>query len=93
MKYLRRILLVLILLLKIHVNAQQDPHFGLYKYNMSVLNPGYAGSNGRLEGVLGIRSQWVGIDGGPETYNFNINSPIPIMKNVGMEITCKQMQS
>ena len=84
MKYLSCILFVLILLLEVHVNAQQDPHFGLYKYNMSVLNPGYAGSNRGFEGVFGVRSQWVGLDGGPETYNFNINSPIPTMKNVGM---------
>ena len=27
------------------VSAQQDPHYTQYMYNMSVMNPAYAGSN------------------------------------------------
>lgn len=63
-------------------HAQQDPHFSLYKYNMNLLNPAYAGSNERTEILFGARSQWVGIEGAPETFNFNINRPMG--KNVGL---------
>ena len=63
-------------------HGQQDPHFSLYKYNMNLLNPAFAGSNGGTEILFGARSQWVGIDGAPETFNFNINKPMG--KNVGL---------
>jgi len=63
-------------------NAQQDPHFSLYKYNMNVLNPAFAGSTENMEILLAARSQWVGIEGAPETFNLNINTPMG--KNVGL---------
>lgn len=62
--------------------AQQDPHFSLYKYNMNVLNPAFAGANNATEILLGARSQWVGIEGAPETFNFNVNGAMG--KNVGL---------
>jgi len=63
-------------------HAQQDPHFSLYKYNMNILNPAYAGTNDGMEVLFGARSQWVGIMGAPETFNFNINKPIG--QNIGL---------
>ena len=43
------------------LDAQQDPHYTQYMYNMNVVNPAYAGSRGTLSiGILG-RTQWVGI--------------------------------
>lgn len=73
------------LLLSFLSNAQQDPHFSLYRYNMNVITPAYAGTNGNLEAVFGVRSQWAGVPGGPETLNFNINSPIG--ENIGVGLT------
>lgn len=58
------------------VNAQQDPLFTQYMYNVLSINPGYAGSRDALS-VVGIhRSQWVGIEGAPSTQNITIHSPL-----------------
>ena len=64
------------------VYGQQDPQYTQYMYNQNVLNPAYAGSKGVMSiGMLG-RTQWVGVDGAPETLTLSIHSPIG--KNVGL---------
>ena len=56
--------------------AQQDAQFTQYMYNTININPAYAGSRGALS-VFGLyRTQWVGLDGAPETSSFSVNSPI-----------------
>jgi len=40
------------------------------------VNPAYAGSTGTIEAALLYRSQWIGIDGAPETQSFSIHSPL-----------------
>ncbi|MEN8836307.1 MAG: type IX secretion system membrane protein PorP/SprF [Polaribacter sp.] len=76
------IFLVLLTLWNKDAKAQQDPQYTQYMYNMSVINPAYAGSNEATSlGLLG-RSQWVGIDGAPNTFTAFIHSPIG--KNVGL---------
>jgi type IX secretion system PorP/SprF family membrane protein len=57
-------------------NAQQDPEYTQYMYNTMVINPAYAGSTGYLEAVLLHRSQWVGIDGAPQTQSLSVQSPL-----------------
>ncbi|WP_430614626.1 PorP/SprF family type IX secretion system membrane protein [Flavobacterium sp. JP2137] len=49
------------------VHAQQAPHYTQYMYNMSVVNPAYAGSQEALSMGLLYRKQWVGLDGAPQT--------------------------
>lgn len=45
-------------------------------YNAINVNPAYAGSRGVLS-IFGLyRTQWVGLDGAPETASFSANSPI-----------------
>ena len=64
------------------VYSQQDAQYTQYMYNMNVLNPAYAGSQETLSiGLLG-RTQWVGIDGAPQTLTAAIHAPI--RKNVGL---------
>ena len=56
----KRILVILILLIAFKINAQQDPQYTQYMYNMNVINPAYAGSNDATSiGVL-YRDQWEG---------------------------------
>ncbi len=86
MKYINYIFFVLALSFVVQGNAQQDPHFSMYKYNMNVITPAYAGTNGSLEALFGVRSQWVGIEDGPETLNFNVNSPIGRNIGVGLSV-------
>jgi type IX secretion system PorP/SprF family membrane protein len=56
--------------------AQQDAQFTQYMYNTININPAYAGSRGLLS-VFGLyRTQWVGLDGAPQTSSFSVNTPI-----------------
>ncbi|WP_281310309.1 PorP/SprF family type IX secretion system membrane protein [Flavobacterium flavigenum] len=56
--------------------AQQDAQFTQYMYNTININPAYAGSRGALS-VFGLyRTQWVGLDGAPETGCLSVNTPI-----------------
>lgn len=67
--------------------AQQDPQYSLYMFNPLGVNPGYAGSREVLSAVLIHRSQWVGLDGAPETQVLSINSPLKNKKmGLGLQI-------
>ncbi len=57
-------------------SAQQDSQYTQYMYNTITINPAYAGSRGVLS-VFGLyRTQWVGLDGAPETSTFSVNTPL-----------------
>lgn len=56
--------------------GQQDAQYTQYMYNTMTVNPGYAGSRGQLSLAALYRSQWVGLDGAPETFTLNLHSPI-----------------
>jgi type IX secretion system PorP/SprF family membrane protein len=67
---------IVILFVTIAGHAQQDAQFTQYMYNTININPAYAGSRGALS-IFGMyRTQWVGLDGAPETSSFSVNSPI-----------------
>ncbi|MEW4923932.1 type IX secretion system membrane protein PorP/SprF [Algibacter sp. 2305UL17-15] len=75
--------LVLVLALQ-NGNAQQDPQYTDYMFNTLTVNSAYAGSRGHLT-VTGLhRTQWVGLDGAPETQSFSVESPVG--KNVGLGV-------
>jgi type IX secretion system PorP/SprF family membrane protein len=64
------------LLSTLFVQGQQDAQFTQYMYNTININPAYAGSRGAMS-VFGLyRTQWVGLDGAPQTGTFSINTPI-----------------
>src|SRR5690606_27807365 len=42
----------------------------------SIINSGYTGTNGKLEATLLHRSQWVGIDGAPNTQTLTVNGRV-----------------
>ena len=80
------ILLFFTVLIAQQISAQQDPQYTQYMYNMNVINPAYAGiSEGLSVGAL-YRSQWVGLDGGPETFTFNIHSPVGKQLALGLSV-------
>ena len=63
-------------------NAQQDPQYTQYMYNMNVINPAYAGSTDLTSIGLLYRDQWGGLDGAPKTATMNIH--FPAGNNVGL---------
>ena len=56
--------------------AQQDPHYTQYMYNMNVINPAYAGSKENLSIGMLYRKQWVGIEDAPTTATLSGHTPI-----------------
>ncbi len=56
--------------------GQQDAQYTQYMYNTMSVNPAYAGSRGQLSIATLYRSQWLGLDGAPETFTLNLHSPI-----------------
>jgi len=54
--------------------AQQDPQFSFNKLTQLTVNPGSAGNDGAMSGVILNRYQWVGIDGAPKTLVFSVGS-------------------
>jgi type IX secretion system PorP/SprF family membrane protein len=82
MKKIKILLGVMIMLSLSSVYGQQDPQYTQYMYNQNVLNPAYAGSKGVMSiGMLG-RTQWVGVEGAPQTLTLSIHSPVG--RNVGL---------
>lgn len=82
MKKLSLFTFLLLSILSIDLYSQQDPHYTQYTYNMNIVNPAYAGSRGTLSISALYRTQWVGLDGSPETATFAIHAPVG--KNLGM---------
>lgn len=63
-------------LMPIDSYGQQDPQYTHYMYNTLSINPAYAGQRETLS-IVGLhRSQWVGIDGAPQTQSLGIHSPL-----------------
>jgi type IX secretion system PorP/SprF family membrane protein len=84
---MRKIYLGLLLTLGMlsEVSAQQDPHYTQYMYNMSVMNPAYAGSKDNLSLGLLHREQWIELEDAPVTSTFFGHSPVG--KNVGLGLS------
>lgn len=81
---MRKLILVL-LFCSVAGFAQQDAQFTQYMYNTININPAYAGSRGVIS-VFGLyRTQWVGLDGAPETSSFSVNTPLG--NNVGLGVS------
>ena len=75
----RRYFWVALLFIALTVNslsAQQDAQYTQYMFNTLSVNPAYAGSRGQLSFAGLYRSQWVGLEGAPETFTVNLHSPI-----------------
>lgn len=66
--------------------SQQLPQFTQYMFNTISINPAYAGSRETLS-IVGLhRSQWVGLEGGPETQTLSAHTPLR-NENMGLGIS------
>ncbi|MEO0059066.1 MAG: hypothetical protein RLZZ312_713 [Bacteroidota bacterium] len=71
-----KILPIILMFIAFTTNAQQDAQFTQYMYNTININPAYAGSRDVLS-IFGLyRTQWVGLEGAPQTGTFSINGPV-----------------
>src|SRR5690606_36641781 len=67
------------------INGQQDPNYTCYRYIMNIYNPAFTGSSEAAELSLGIRSQWAGIEGAPESQSAIFG--MPVGRNVGLGVS------
>jgi type IX secretion system PorP/SprF family membrane protein len=72
-------------------SAQQDANFTLYNFNMSIINPAYAGSNNVKEISLGYRSQWIGINEAPNTQALTYTTPLNNNLGLGISVVRDQV--
>jgi len=68
------------------VQAQQDAQFTQYMYNTLSINPAYAGTRGVLSATGVYRSQWLGLDGAPNSQTFNLHTPLNRGLGIGFSI-------
>lgn len=68
--------LFIFLLLGFNATGQQDPHYTLFAFNKLAYNPAYAGSRDAACLSAIIRSQWIGLDGAPNTQALSFNMPL-----------------
>lgn len=91
MKRLHITAVLLFLLASVGVKAQQDPFYTLYRYNMNLVNPAFAGSGPSAELGVNIRSQWANVEGAPETQSLVFG--IPVGKKVGLGLSVMNDQT
>ncbi|GEQ86875.1 membrane protein [Patiriisocius marinistellae] len=68
-------------------SAQQDPQYTQYMYNTQIVNPAYAGNRDALSFGLLLRTQWVGLEGAPQTGTFTVDTPLGIQENMGLGLS------
>lgn len=87
MKKNQSIICILFLFLVTVCTAQQNAQYTQYMYNTQIINPAYSGSREMLSfGLLG-RTQWVSVNGSPESGTFTVNSPIGLYENMGLGLS------
>jgi type IX secretion system PorP/SprF family membrane protein len=72
-----------IIFIGIAIRAQQAPISENYFMDKYSLAPSYAGNYNPKYLVLGFRSDWTGVSGGPKTFKLSYNDLFPFMKNAG----------
>jgi len=86
-KFLLISLLIITILISVKTYGQQDSQYTQYMYNTTAVNPAYTGSRGVLS-ILGLyRTQWLGLEGAPNTQGITAHSPINEKNRLGLGIT------
>ena len=86
MNFYKNILKVGALLLFSTLYAQQEPTYALYRYSMNAVNPAYAAVNGESMLTTNLRSQWIDVDGAPETQTVFFSTPLTEKLGIGLTI-------
>ena len=68
--------LYLVIIVKLAAFSQQDPQFTNNMHYKLGVNPGYAGSEGTISGIILNRYQWDGFEGAPKTLVFSAEAAI-----------------
>ena len=86
MKSIYRIVILVLLFAGIKAEAQQDPNYSFYGYNMNLINPSFAGTEDKTNVGINMRSQWAGVKGAPQTQSIFFGSPVGSKVGLGISI-------
>ncbi|CAL2088749.1 type IX secretion system membrane protein PorP/SprF [Tenacibaculum sp. 190524A02b] len=75
-KLFKHISILIFLTISSIIYSQQDPQYTQYMYNTMSVNPAYVGSKGHSVINVLARTQWVGIDGAPDTQTLSFDTPL-----------------
>lgn len=94
--FMKKLFYFLFLLIFINsaANAQQDPQFSFNKLTQLTVNPGYAGSNDAITGLILNRYQWSGFEGAPKTQLFSVETTTNLFggtSGVGLNIISDEL--
>ncbi|WP_298502134.1 type IX secretion system membrane protein PorP/SprF [uncultured Maribacter sp.] len=74
------------------IQAQKEPQYTQYMYNIGGFNPAYVGTVEGPEISAAYRAQWIDIDGAPRTIRLGLNFPMLNKKNgLGFNIVNDQI--
>ncbi|MEC3882073.1 PorP/SprF family type IX secretion system membrane protein, partial [Parapedobacter sp. 10938] len=88
------VIFTICLMVSDEIRAQQNVQFTQYIFNSMSVNPAYTGYKEEWFGQLGLRSQWVGLDGAPQTGLLSIDGivdPINKRHGLGMQIIADKL--
>ncbi|QGY43807.1 type IX secretion system membrane protein PorP/SprF [Maribellus comscasis] len=86
--------LFLVFVLNLASYSQQDPQYTNYMYYKLGVNPGYAGAENAISGLLLNRYQWEGFKGAPKTLVFSMDAaikPFGSEGGIGLNIISDQL--
>ena len=87
---MKKVLFILIYIFLIQTEwdivAQQDPQYTQYALNTMVVNPAFTGARGVPSISVLHRSQWIGLDGAPNTQTLSFSSPISRRVGLGLSV-------
>ena len=94
-QYIKALALAVVLSgMGMHASAQQNIQFTQYIFNSMSVNPAYTGYKEEWFGQLGLRSQWVGLDGAPKTGVLSVDGivdPVNKRHGVGVQLTADKL--
>jgi hypothetical protein len=70
---LEKIIIIVLVLLQIKAHSQSLPMYSQYMYNMTNINPAYAGNRSVPSVAVILREQWAGLSGAPSTKSISLD--------------------
>ena len=79
---IRLFLVTILLMVSVFLKAQQDPQFSQFMFTQLSINPGFAGSDDKINVFALTRQQWVGFmdKGTPQISVFNADAAFTLFK-------------
>ncbi len=93
---MRKIISFLFFIFTVHLAAlgQQDPQYTNNMFYKLGVNPGFAGSQDAISGMILNRYQWSGFEGAPKTMVFSADAPVLVFgkpSGVGLNIVSDEL--